>query len=79
MNYILLVMKNTEAIKEAIAVIIAEGRKSFVDPNSASEADAFAMGISAVESDSNFMIEATASHLEDWNHHTDAAALRAML
>jgi hypothetical protein len=35
MGYLVFVMKN----KEAIAVIIAEGRKSFTDPKLASEAE----------------------------------------
>lgn len=68
-----------EEVIAAVQTIIAAGASAYIEPSKVSDAKKFGMGISKVNSDSKFMLDATAEHLEDWNHHAEAQAVRDMI
>ena len=69
-------MKDKNQIKLAIETLIAEGRKSFCDDYTPTRAQCIGMAlVSEIDHD---LLEISATALEDWNHHTEAAILRAM-
>jgi len=68
--------QKTAKAKEALNTLIEIGADSFIDPNKTSIADKLAMGLSKATSNSQDIIEAAASHCEDWNHHVEAKILR---
>ena len=72
-------MKDLEKIKAALAVLIEEGRKLYTDPKYPSEGQALGEAISAVNSDSNLLLEATGEHLEDWTCSGLAKEVRDMI
>ena len=66
----------TAKAQEALNTLIEIGADSFIDPNKASIGDKLAMGLSKATDNCQDIIEAAASHCEDWNHHSEAKVLR---
>ena len=69
-------MKNKIAIQAALDILIAEGRKSFVEGVNVSDGDCIGLAISAVNNDPRFTMTIAAAHAEDWNFHNEAKAIR---
>ena len=63
----------------AIEVLINFGATAYTDPKRISRGKKFGMGVSKVESDSNFILAAAGEHLEGWNHHAKAAKVRELI
>ena len=66
-------MKNQQAIKEAVEVLITEGRKSFRDDCNVGASECIGMALSGEDID---ILKVAETVLEDWNYHTEAKALR---
>jgi hypothetical protein len=70
-----------EEIRKAIQTIIDAGRESYIDEvkETIDIGKAFGMGVSRVNNDVYFLMEAAAEHAEDWNFHGEAAEIRKMI
>jgi len=68
--------QKTAKAQEAFNTLIEIGSDSFIDPNKTSIGDKLAMGLSKATSNCQDIIEAAASHCEDWNYHSEARLLR---